>query len=142
MIAVLLGGRAAEDLVFGFATTGAGDDLRRATEIARRMVMEFGMSEKVGPINLAEQGGRFLSPQIRQSDGISDETEVAIDREVKSLLLEARDKASKVLGAHRGDLDELATVLLDQETLSRVDLESYFSRKKDTVELPSGSTTG
>jgi cell division protease FtsH len=139
MLAVLLGGRAAEDLVFGFATTGAGDDLRRATEIARRMVMEFGMSEKVGPINLAEQGGRFLTREIRQSDGISDETEVAIDREVKTLLLEAREKATKVLQGHRDDLDELSTVLLDQETLSRSDLESYFSRKRETVELPSGT---
>jgi cell division protease FtsH len=134
-LAVLLGGRAAEDLVFGFATTGAGDDLRRATEIARRMVMEFGMSEKVGPINLAEQAGRFLGSVLRQSDGISDETEVAIDREVKALLLEARDKASTVLRDHRDDLDELVTVLLDKETLSRADLESYFERKRQTVEL-------
>ena len=139
MLAVLLGGRAAEDLVFGFATTGAGDDLRRATEIARRMVMEFGMSEKVGPINLAEQGGRFLTREIRQSGGISDETEVAIDREVKTLLLEGREKATKILQDHRDDLDELSTALLDQETLSRSDLENYFSRKQETAELPSGT---
>ena len=140
MIAVLLGGRAAEDIVFGVATTGAGDDLRRATEIARRMVMEFGMSEKVGPINLAEQGGRFLAPTLRPTDGISDETEVAIDREVKSLLLEGRETASSILREHRSDLDELATILLDKESLSRQDLESFFQRKESTVELPSGSS--
>ena len=103
------------------------------------MVMEFGMSEKVGPINLAEQGGRFLAPTLRPSDGISDETEVAIDREVKSLLLEGRETASSILREHRSDLDELATILLDQESLSRQDLESFFQRKASTVELPSGS---
>jgi cell division protease FtsH len=136
MLAVLMGGRAAEDLMFGFATTGAGDDLRRATEIARRMVVEFGMSETVGPINLAEEGNRFLHPALRTSDGISDETEMAIDREVKALLLEARDSASAILEERRADLDELASVLLEQETLSRHDLESYFDRKQETVELP------
>jgi cell division protease FtsH len=139
MIAVLLGGRAAEDIVFGVATTGAGDDLRRATEIARRMVMEFGMSEKVGPINLAEQGGRFLAPTLRPTDGISDETEVAIDREVKSLLMEGRETASSILREHRSDLDELATILLDKESLSRQDFEFFFQKKESTVELPSGS---
>jgi cell division protease FtsH len=101
--------------------------------------MEFGMSDEVGPINVADQGGRFLTREIRQSDGLSEETEIAIDREVKALLLEARDKASNVLKEHRDDLDELATVLLDQETLSRSDLESYFSGKQRTVELPSGT---
>ena len=135
MLAVLLGGRAAEEIVFGFATTGAGDDLKRATEIARRMVLEFGMSDKVGPINLAEQGPRFLGPALRQSEGISDETEVAIDREVKGLLLEARDKASTILRGRRDDLDELAAVLLEKESLSRHDLETYFERREGTIEL-------
>lgn len=126
MIAVLLGGRSAEELVFGFATTGAQDDLRRATEIARRMVMEFGMSEKVGPINIAEQGGRFLSPAFRRGDDVSDETEVAIDREVKSILLEGRDKARATLREHRADLDNLAVQLLDKESLGKKELDAYF----------------
>src|ERR671915_1548295 len=92
-VAVLLGGRAAEEIVFGFATTGAQDDLRKATEIARRMVMEFGMSETVGPINIAEGGPRYLSPAFRRGDSGSEETEVAIDREVKAILTEARERA-------------------------------------------------
>ncbi|MDQ3916781.1 MAG: ATP-dependent zinc metalloprotease FtsH [Actinomycetota bacterium] len=126
-IAVLLGGRSAEELVFGYATTGAQDDLKKATEIARRMVMEFGMSDKVGPVNLAGDGARFLSPAFRRSDDVSDETEVAIDREVKAILVEGRDKASAILGEHRHDLDVLAEVLLEKESLDRRDLDSHFA---------------
>jgi cell division protease FtsH len=126
-IAVLLGGRCAEELVFGYATTGAQDDLKKATEIARRMVMEFGMSEKVGPVNLASDGARFLSPSFRRSEDVSDETEVAIDREVKAILFEGRDKARAILSEHRHDLDVLAEVLLEKESLDRRDLDSHFS---------------
>lgn len=126
-IAVLLGGRAAEETVFGYATTGAHDDLKKATEIARRMVMEFGMSEKVGPINISEQGARFLSPMFRRGDDVSDETEVAIDREVKSILIEGQEKARSILIERRGDLDELSEVLLERETLDRADLDRHFS---------------
>ncbi|HEX2129544.1 MAG TPA: cell division protein FtsH, partial [Solirubrobacterales bacterium] len=126
-IAVLLGGRSAEEIVFGYATTGAGDDLKKATEIARRMVMEFGMSDKVGPVNLSGDGARFLSPAFRRTEEISDETEVEIDREVKAILQEARDKARAILTEHRHDLDVLAEVLLEKESLDRRDLDSHFS---------------
>ena len=126
-IAVLLGGRAAEETVFGYATTGAHDDLKKATEIARRMVMEFGMSEKVGPINISEQGARFLSPMFRRGDDVSDETEVAIDREVKAILIEGQEKARTILIQRRGDLDELSEILLERESLDRADLDRHFS---------------
>ena len=125
-IAVLLGGRAAEETVFGYATTGAGDDLKKATEIARRMVMEFGMSSKVGPINISEEGPRFLSPAFRRGEDVSDETEVAIDREVKAILLDAQQKSRTILTDHRADLDALSKVLLERETLDRADLDRYF----------------
>ncbi len=125
-IAVLLGGRSAEEIVFGFATTGAQDDLKKATEIARRMVMEFGMSEKVGPINIADSGPRFLSPVLRRGESVSEETEVAIDREVKALLTGAHERARRIVVDHRGDLDALATDLLEKESLDRRDLERYF----------------
>jgi cell division protease FtsH len=134
-IAVLLGGRSAEEIVFGFATTGAQDDLKKATEIARRMVMEFGMSEKVGPINIAEQGPRFLGPAFRRSEDVSEETETVIDRETKSLLLEGQKKARAILEEHRNDLDGLADVLLEKETLDRQDLEAYFSGEGKTAKL-------
>ena len=125
-IAVLLGGRSAEEIVFGFATTGAQDDLKRATDIARRMVMEFGMSPAVGPINIAETGPRFLSPNFRVGEGVSDETEVAIDREVKSILTTSFDRARSIIEEHRNDMDKLADKLLEQETLSGKDLDEYF----------------
>jgi cell division protease FtsH len=132
-IAVLLGGRAAEELVFGFATTGAQDDLKKATEIARRMVMEFGMSEKVGPINIVEQGSRYLGPTIRRGGDVSEETEVAIDREVKAILVDAQANAGKVLAEHREDLDVLAKVLLENETLDRKDLDDHFEGKQGRI---------
>ena len=127
-IAVLLGGRSAEEIVFGFATTGAHDDLRKATEIARRMVMEFGMSEKVGPINISEGGPRYLGPSFRAGESVSDETEVLIDREVKAILLQGQDRAREVLRERRDDMDKLATVLLEKETLERSDLEEHFGK--------------
>lgn len=125
-IAVLLGGRAAEHLVFGFATTGAHDDLRKATEIARRMVMEFGMSEAVGPINISEGGPRYLSPNFRAGESVSNETEVTIDREVKAILTAGQEKARSILTGKREDMDRLAAVLLEKETLERDDLETFF----------------
>ncbi len=140
-IAVLLGGRSAEELVFNFATTGAQDDLQKATEIARRMVMEFGMSAKVGPINIANQGGRFLSPMFRRSEDVSDETEVAIDREVKAILTEAHEKARAILRDHRADLDTLAEILLEKESIGRADLDQHFGKVPDT-ERPTAELTG
>ncbi len=131
MIAVLLGGRSAEEIVFNFATTGAGDDLRRATEIARRMVMEFGMSEKVGPINIAETGARFLNPMFRQGNDVSEEAQMAIDREVKAILSEGQVKARKILTEHRDDMDGLAELLLEKENLSRRDLDEFFGEAPD-----------
>ncbi|HYZ46548.1 MAG TPA: ATP-dependent zinc metalloprotease FtsH [Actinomycetota bacterium] len=147
-IAVLLGGRAAEEIVFGFATTGAQDDLKKATEIARRMVMEFGMSTKVGPINISVEGPRFLSPAFRRGDDVSEETEVAIDREVKSLLLEAQEKARRILSSHRADLDALAVVLLERESIDRRDLDAHFAPEpsgaddRTTTELPGAAVSG
>ena len=129
-IAILLGGRSAEQIVFGFATTGAHDDLKKATEIARRMVMEFGMSEKVGPINIAEYGPRFLAPGFRRGEEVSDETEVAIDREVKAILTEAHARAKEIIAEHRTEMDELSVVLLEKEVLDREDLDGYFGTGK------------
>jgi cell division protease FtsH len=140
-IAVLLGGRSAEELVFNFATTGAQDDLQKATEIARRMVMEFGMSASVGPINIADQGGRFLSPVFRRSEDVSEETEVAIDREVKAILTQAHEKARAILRDHRDDLDALAKILLEKESIGRADLEEHFGKIPET-EQPTAELAG
>jgi cell division protease FtsH len=140
-IAVLLGGRSAEEIVFGFATTGAQDDLRKATDIARRMVMEFGMSEKVGPVNIADYGPRFLSPVVRRGDEVSEETEVAIDREVKGILVEGQGKARRILTERRNDLEALAGILLEKESIGRRELDAYFGsdgrRDAETEDLSS-----
>ena len=135
-IAVLLGGRAAEEIVFGFATTGAHDDLKKATEIARRMVMEFGMSAQVGPINIAENGYRFLSPAFRRGEDVSEETETAIDREVKAILLDAQSTARSILTERRRDLDALAELLLEKETLDRRALDEYFGAETVAAGAP------
>lgn len=134
-LAVLLGGRAAEELVFGFATTGAQDDLRRATDIARRMVMEFGMSENVGPINISDQGPRFLGGSFRRGEEVSDETEMAIDREMKAILLEAQDKAASILADKRDDLDELAEMLLEKESIGLRELQEHFGEAPAVAEV-------
>jgi cell division protease FtsH len=145
MLAVLLGGRSAEELVFGFATTGAGDDLRRATEIARRMVMEFGMSDKVGPVNLSGQSARFLNPIFRRGEDVSDETEMAIDREVKALLIDAQERARAILKDKRDDMDELAALLLEKESIGLREIKEHFGEPhnaddefltQETEELP------
>ena len=139
-IAVLLGGRSAEEIVFGFATTGAQDDLRKATEIARRMVMEFGMSEAVGPINISSDGARFLSPMFRRGDDVSEETETVIDREVKAILLEGQRKAREIIGERRGDLDGLAEILLEKESLGRQELDDFFGRAAPTAQFPAAGS--
>jgi cell division protease FtsH len=139
-IAVLLGGRSAEEIVFGFATTGAQDDLRKATEIARRMVMEFGMSEAVGPINISSDGSRFLSPMFRRGDDVSEETETAIDREVKAILLEGQKKAREILGERRSDLDGLAEILLEKESIGRQELDDFFGRAAPTAQFPAAGS--
>jgi cell division protease FtsH len=87
------------------------------------MVMEFGMSDKVGPINIAETGPQFLSPAFQRGENVSDETEVAIDREVKKILLGGQERARSILTERRADLDRLAELLLEKETLERRDLD-------------------
>jgi cell division protease FtsH len=134
MVAVLMGGRSAEEIVFGVVTTGAGDDLRRATEIARRMVQEFGMSEAVGPVNLSDGGARFLSPAFRREEALSDEMESQIDREIKAILLNGREQARGILRDHRADLESLAAILLEKESLSRQDLDDYFGTPSEEGE--------
>jgi cell division protease FtsH len=135
-IAVLLGGRSAEEVVFGFATTGAQDDLRKATEIARRMVMEFGMSEAVGPISISADGARFLGSAFRRGDDVSQETETAVDREVKAIILEGQRKAREILGERRGDLDGLAEILLEKESIGRRELDDFFGQAAPTAQFP------
>ncbi len=127
-LAVLLGGRAAEEVVFGEVSTGAGNDLERASEIARRMVTEFGMSDRLGPVHLSSRrgalflDGRGAQPGEEPGRGFSEETARVIDAEVRRLVGEAHDRALDLLQRDRDILDELAQRLLEQEIVDREEL--------------------
>jgi cell division protease FtsH len=119
LLAVRLGGRAAELVVFGHGSTGAANDLAQATDLAIRMVREFGLSPALGPIGYSDQGSRYLGGPV--DDGLrrpySEATQRVVDEEVSRLLREAEERAVTVLRAHRDELDWLAAKLIEQETV-------------------------
>jgi len=122
-MAMLMGGRTAEELIFGDPTTGAQNDIERATRIARLMVTQFGMSEQLGPQQLGHQSGEvFLGKEFQHEQNYSDEVAAAIDSEVRRLLDEAHAEAREVLTLHRVTLDQLADALIEKETLDDRDL--------------------
>jgi cell division protease FtsH len=117
-LVVLLGGRAAEQLVYKESTVGAENDLERATSMARRMVTHWGMSERLGPVSykLSEEDP-FLGREIHQQRQFSEHTMELIDQEVARILHEAADKAHSMLSERRGNLDKLADALVAEEEL-------------------------
>ena len=118
-MAVMFGGRVAEALFCGDISAGAADDIRRATDLARAMVTELGMSDKIGPINYAErQGSDFLGTELGRGKIHSEETAREIDQEVMRFLNEAYQRAETILGAHRRELEEIALALLLYETVT------------------------
>ena len=117
-LAVLMGGRCAERLVIGSLSTGAGNDLQRATEMARRMVREFGMSERIGPMAWGPNDQVFLGEDLLHSKDYSDDTSRVIDQEVEKILRAAEERALLLLGEHRAGLDAVAAALLAKETLT------------------------
>jgi len=116
-IAVMLGGRAAEQLVFGTISTGASDDIQRATELARRMVTEFGMSEKLGSVRYAGQRLQYLGGAVEDGSDTSAATRETIDSEVRRIVGEQFERASALLAAHRDALGRLSAELLKAESL-------------------------
>ena len=117
-LVVMMGGRTAEDLVFGVGSTGASNDLVRATEIARRMVREWGMSDRVGPMAWGSQGQVFLGDDLMHTRDYSDDTARVIDEEVQRILTDQEDRCRKLLTDHRNALDLIARSLLEHETIS------------------------
>lgn len=118
-IVVLLGGRAAEEIVFGELTTGASNDIKRATGLARDMVCHWGMSDKIGPIVVAPQQGEvFLGRDISSHDIVSEDTAKLIDSEIHDIVDSARIRAIEILKGKRDLLDKLSLELLDKETLN------------------------
>lgn len=122
-LCTLLGGRIAEELVFKQMTTGAGNDIERVSEIARKMVCEWGMSEVIGPLTF-----RTTSPLSGQpAPIISEQTAILIDTEVKKLVQSAYDRAREILCEHRAILDALTQALLDHETITGADIKKIVS---------------
>ncbi|HMD89075.1 MAG TPA: ATP-dependent zinc metalloprotease FtsH [Anaerolineaceae bacterium] len=116
-IAVMLGGRAAEKVAVGTISTGASDDIQRATELARRMVTEFGMSEKLGTVRYVGQQLQYMGGMAQENDQISPETKQTIDAEVRRIVGEQYERAQALLNAHRAALESLAQQLLQKESL-------------------------
>lgn len=124
---VMMGGRVAEEIVFGDITTGAYDDLQKATELARNMVCHYGMSPKMGPMIFGKENGQvFLGRDIGEERNYSDETARMIDSEIKRILQEAYDKAKKILEDNRDKLEILAQKLLEKETLEGAEVRTLL----------------
>ncbi len=116
-LVVRLAGRVAEQIVFGHLSTGANNDLVGCTELARKMVREWGMSDRIGPMAWGSQGAVFLGEDLMHTRDYSDETARVIDEEVGRILRDEEDRCRKVLTEHRAGLDAVARALLERETL-------------------------
>jgi cell division protease FtsH len=127
-LAVRLGGRAAEELVFGVPSTGAQDDLIAATELASRMVREWGMSDEVGQMAWGPRGPVFLGEELIHTRDYSDETARIMDKEISRILGEQGRRARQVLEDHRAALDQVAAALAAHETLEGREIEDIIAR--------------
>ncbi|HWP81897.1 MAG TPA: ATP-dependent zinc metalloprotease FtsH [Bacteroidota bacterium] len=124
MITYALGGRAAEKIIFNQLTTGAGNDIERATEIARKMVCEWGMSDKLGPLAYGNREEElFLGREITRSRNFSEQTAIAIDEEVKRIVLNGMKRAEKILRTNVSTLHRLAEALLEREILDSEEID-------------------
>jgi len=127
-LAGLLGGRAAEEIVFGEVTTGAANDLERVTKLARKMVTEFGMSDRLGPLQFGQKDELvFLGREIAEQRNYSEEVAQAIDEEVRRFVEEAYERARTILLNHREKLDKIAELLIQKETIEEEEFEAIFS---------------
>lgn len=144
-LAVLFGGRMAEDTVFGVTSTGAANDLVQGTELARRMVVEWGMSDRIGPMAWGSNNQVFLGEGLVSGRDYSDETARVIDEEVERILRTQEARARHALVEHRGALDRVAAALLERETISGDDVAKLVpeptgaGRDQSSVNTPPNS---
>lgn len=137
-LAALLGGRAAEDIVFSDITTGAANDLERATDLARAMVTRYGMSDKLGPRTFGDREELvFLGREISEQRNYSEQVAEQIDDEVKRIIGSAYTKSKEVLTTYRDKLDQVVSRLIAKETLDAVEFESIFADTKRAPAVPS-----
>jgi cell division protease FtsH len=126
-LAMMLGGRTAEELIFTDPTTGASDDIDKATSLARRMVMEYGMSDRLGPMKYGQPDGEvFLGRDYTRHQDYSDDIASIIDEEVRRLITQAHEEARTILTTHSDALDRLAAALIDRETLDSEEVKEVL----------------
>ena len=137
-LAYAMGGRVAEEIVFHDPSTGASNDIEKATSTARKMVTQYGMSERIGSVKLGSGGGEpFLGRDMSQERNYSDQVAYVVDEEVRRLLDNAHDEAYQILTENRDVLDRLALELLERETLNQKEIAEIFSdvRQRDVREV-------
>ena len=136
-LAVMFGGRAAEELVFGNMTTGAGDDIEKATDLARKMVCEFGMSKELGPMTFGRREEQvFLGRDIAHHKDYSEHTAIEIDREVRRIIDDSYQKARQILSDHAPLLQAVAERLLEKEVVDGAEVESMALAFKEGRPMP------
>jgi cell division protease FtsH len=123
-ICMIMGGRVAEELKFNQLTTGASDDIRKATQLARAMVTEYGMSDRLGPLSFAQTEDGFLG--MKQHD-YSEDTAMQIDAEVRAFIVSQHERAKGLIGEHMDKLDGIANMLLERETLDREEIDAIMN---------------
>jgi cell division protease FtsH len=142
-LAMLLGGRVAEELVFGDITTGAQNDLDRATKIARQMVTEYGMSDRLGPLTLGQKSGEvFLGRDFASHPDYSDQVAFEIDSEIRALIDQAHDEALEILTEHRERLDRIAAALIEKETIEKEALIDLLDGLEKRPQRTNGQRAG
>jgi cell division protease FtsH len=141
MISFLMGGRIAEDLIFKHLTSGASNDIERATEIARRMVTEWGMSDKLGPLNFSSgKENVFLGRDMGSSTHFSNETNQTIDAEIRDIVKKNYERAQKLLEENQDILHAMSEALLERETIGKEEIDLLMARKT-LPPVPSGSSS-
>ncbi len=136
-LAMMFGGRVAEELVFGHMTTGAGDDIEKATDLARKMVCEWGMSKELGPMTFGKHEEQvFLGRDLGQRKDYSEHTAVEIDREIRKIVEDAYQKARQILTDHLSLLHSVAERLLEKEVLDGAEVEAMVLAFKEGREMP------
>jgi cell division protease FtsH len=127
-LAYALGGRTAEEQVFGDPSTGASNDIEKATDLARKMVMEYGMSDRLGPLRYGRPDSQvFLGRDYTRGQEMSDDVASAIDDEIRMLINQAHEEARSIITTHRTALDRVAEVLLERETIDAAEIAEVFS---------------
>jgi cell division protease FtsH len=126
---MMLGGRVAEEVTIGDYTTGASDDITKATATAREMVTQYGMSEKLGPVAYGEKDGQpFLGKELGHQANYSGQIALMIDTEIRALIDEAHDEALEILADNRAVLEELADALIEHETVEKENLQAILDK--------------